>query len=108
VWALDYPKAYEITSKDGNAGKGIDNATLNDAAKLNNDLKTHQLKKSDWAMTKEALEVGVPEIENAAANFMNQQFANLYGMMASTMPTTESSNESLAENMIVSSQSDKT
>jgi hypothetical protein len=53
---------------------------LNEAAKLNNYLKAQQLKKADWAMIKEALEAGVQGMESVAANFMKQQFANLYGM----------------------------
>jgi hypothetical protein len=65
-------KAYEITSKDGETGKGVDNAPLNDVAKLNNDLKAQQLKKADWAIIKDALEVGVPGMENVAAHFMKQ------------------------------------
>jgi hypothetical protein len=99
--------AYEITSKDGETGKGIDNATLNETAKLNNDLKAQQLKKTDWAMIKEDLEASVPGMENVAANVMKQQFTNLYAMTASTLPTHDISNESLVNDTIVSSQSDQ-
>jgi adenylosuccinate synthase len=100
-------KAYEITSKDGETGKGIGNATLNNAAKLNNNLKAQQLKKAEWAMIKDDLEHSAPGMENVAANFMKQQFANLYAMTASTLPTQGSSHHSLLDDTIVSSQSDQ-
>jgi hypothetical protein len=96
-------KADEITSKDRETGKGIDNATLNDAAKLNNDLKAQQLKKAEWAMVKDALEADVPGMENVAPNFMKHQFDNIYAMTASTLKTHDSSNESFVDDKIVSS-----
>jgi hypothetical protein len=80
---------------------------LNDADKLNNDLKAHQLKKADGAMIKEAMEAGIPGMENVAANFMKQQFANLYAMTALMLPTHDSSHESLVDDTTVSSQSDQ-
>jgi hypothetical protein len=98
---------YEITSKDGETGKGIDNATLNNAAKLNNDLKAHQLKRVVWAMLKDALEAGVPGIQDVATHLMKQQFTKLYTMKAPTLPTHDSSHASLADNTIMSSQSDQ-
>jgi hypothetical protein len=107
VWASHRTKAYEITSKDGEIGKGIDNTTLNDAAKLNNNLKAQQLKKADWAMIKEVLEVSFSGMKNVAANFTKQQFTNLHAMTKSMMPMYEISNASLTDNTIVSSQSEQ-
>jgi hypothetical protein len=47
---------------------------LNDSAKLNNDLNAQELKKT---MIKEALEAGVPGMENEVANFMKQQITRI-------------------------------
>jgi hypothetical protein len=49
----------EVTKDDGESGKGIESSTLNAAAKLNNDMKLQKMKMHEWAMIKEALELGV-------------------------------------------------
>jgi hypothetical protein len=45
-------KAYEVTSADGETGKGIAPTTLNACARLNNLLKAQKLNKADWEMIK--------------------------------------------------------
>jgi hypothetical protein len=41
-------------------------------------------------MIKEALEAGVPGMQDAATNFMKQQITNMYAVKASTLPAHES------------------
>jgi hypothetical protein len=107
-------KAYEVTITDGETGKGIAPTTLNACAHLNNLLKAQQLKKADWAMTKEALEAGVPGMEAVAANFMKQQFSSLYRPYAPVVDAGASANAAdggdslsalVAENTVVADAS---
>jgi hypothetical protein len=65
-------KVYEVGKDDGKSGKGIDTVIINTAAKLNNDLTSQNMKLAEWAMIKEALEVGVPDMKEVAAAFMKK------------------------------------
>jgi hypothetical protein len=65
-------KVYEVGKYDVESGNGIDSAIINTAAKLNNDLKLQKMKRAEWAMIKEALEVDVTDFKEVTAAFMKK------------------------------------
>jgi hypothetical protein len=69
---------FEVAKDDGESGKGIESSTLNNAAKLNNDMKLQKMKMHEWAMIKDALEAGVPGTEDVAVLFMKEHFLYLF------------------------------
>jgi hypothetical protein len=48
-------KTFEVSKDDEESGKDIESSTLNNAAKLNNDMKLQKMKMHEWVIIKEAL-----------------------------------------------------
>jgi hypothetical protein len=94
-----------VTSRDCETGKGIAHMSLNACARLNNEMKARQLKNDNWAMNKEALEAGVPGMDDVVANFIEQQFASRYGPKAPVLVADTSLNALVAEKTGVSHNS---
>jgi hypothetical protein len=77
-------QVYEVGKGDGESGKGIYCGIINAAAKLNNALKYQKMKLTKWAMIKEALEAGVPGMQEVAAPFMKREFTYFIRMRNKT------------------------